>query len=471
MGLGIMFYILLAISAFTANLTTFLMMRRFSTGVENIADAVNFDYTICAYRLLGVQMSTMVVGLADKLVFVDRFGECAGLLLEGKADAAIMTDLELKMAYSGELIGPDCKGVVPGSTKKCPGEDGVLNEERDCDLQKIDRKSMITLNVAMPVAHHISQKVGWSLVDRKANAILEASKAAFSDMFPTEIDDCRPPQHEPSAIAFTVTNLQGSTAASMLFVMIGWALMLIEKVIRKRKIAALEKQQGRALTEEEIEKFNMEEKRAQMLEGDITSRLQVAVEDCNTMVKTVQKERSSKLSDLQTVVERVAGEVQTKLNTDLAKIAALEPATLALAVVDGGSPTTLALEPAKPFVLRAGDSLDPQNQALQLGDEAKKQQESNRIAWAQVEATVKQEQDATELLWRKVAAERMTTKTEWTDLEDKRRGHSERTAAEQQLRVQGMTAGAPLIGSAAPGVGSPTPDAVGQQDMCNRMNK
>merc|ERR1719424_524530 len=63
MGLGIMFYILLAISAFTANLTTFIMMRRFSTGVENIADAVNFDYSICAYKPLGVQLATMVNGL------------------------------------------------------------------------------------------------------------------------------------------------------------------------------------------------------------------------------------------------------------------------------------------------------------------------------------------------------------------------------------------------------------------------
>merc|ERR1719272_1388296 len=148
MGLGIMFYILLAISAFTANLTTFLMMRRFSTGVENIADAVNFDYSICAYKPLGVQLATMVNGLEDKLVYVDRFGQCAGLLLTGKVDAAIMTDLEIKMGYAGDLVKADCEGVVPGSTKLCPGEDEVLNEERDCDIQKIDENSMMTLNVA-----------------------------------------------------------------------------------------------------------------------------------------------------------------------------------------------------------------------------------------------------------------------------------------------------------------------------------
>jgi len=495
MGFGLMFYVLLAISAFTANLTTFLMMRRFATGVETVSDAVNFDFKICAYAPLGELVALRTPNLYKNLVNMSGLGQCAGLLFTGEVDAALVTETELVMAYSGESARRDCTGVEPGSTKKCP--DGW--EERDCEIEKIDEKSLMSINVAQPISHGLSQKMGWAFFDRMSNAILEGAKQNHSGLFPVELDDCRPPPVEPSAVPFNIKNLRGSTVASMVFVMIGWVLMSVGKIARYLKLKALERQRGHALTEEEIAAFDEEERRKEMLEGDPVTRLQVASEDCSAAVKTAQESRNAKLTEIEEQLSTVVGKLSGVPITNAPQspspttprpmetpMSMETPRSIPPEVAD----ETNAAQRIAPYSTAAStsafasieedmrrvantlattgsnNSLRPENQSLMLTEASKTQQQTLQRQWGQVEQELRQEQMVTEKLWREVASERQRLKEEWADIEVARSRHSERINSEHSSRLQtwSSTRARSASPSSTQAMASPREDYSAQQE-------
>jgi len=417
MGLGFMFFVLLSISSFTANLTTFLMMRRFKTGVESITDAINFNYKICAYKELGDEIAMMTPGLRKQLVFAG-LGGCPALLYAGEADAAIMAESELKLAYAGELVKRDCMGIEPGSTKFCPGSGGELDTRRDCEIKLIDEDPLLMLAVSMPTRHDIQHKVGWSADDLKVN--LAAAQKKYKEQFPQEIDDCRPPEIEAITEPMNILSLQGSTVASMIFVMVGWGLMAAGKLRTWWLLRKLAKEKGRELTEEEIQAFKVEERRKALAAGDQTDNCTGTVEDCERLVKSAMEGRDDKM-----------GALDKNLTEMLVKIQAVS------GPVSGGAgevPATPASPPPVPDETQLG--LTPSS--TQNGNPAPGLAE----AYGTVEKELKQEQMLTEKLWREVAAERARLKQEWADYESARRNHSAKVQVEHAARVEKICAGA-----------------------------
>jgi hypothetical protein len=465
MGFGIMFFVLLSISAFTANLTTFLMMRRFSTGVESLEDAINFDFKICAYPELGHELAKKTLGLQSKLIYADVLGGCAKHLYNGDADAAIMSEVELNMAYAGKLVLQDCAGVDPGSTDSCPGSGGDLELRRDCDIEKIDQIEIATLNVAMPISAQLQQIVGWSLVSGQASALLDRAKLNFSYAFPQDLDDCRPDPIEPPAVAFNIENLQGSTVASMVFVMVGWVLMAASRLARWHKLRQLAAEKGHELTEEEIAAFDEAERRKQLAEGDTISRIQLHVEDCSTVAHKSQDDNLKALQSLDEQLVVVIGKIdEHKRGDDMFPETPSSTKVNAPKAISMESPQSIppelgnetnASDRMAPYQNSQGLDADirdiaialdasqqrslsalPQDQAILLTEASRKQQEAFREQWRQVEEELRQEQLAAEKLWRDVTAERMRLRQEWADLEMARRKHSDQVRLEHISRLE-----------------------------------
>jgi len=271
---------------------------------------------------------------------------------------------------------------------------------------------LLMLAVSMPTRHDIHHTVGWSAVDRMGAAILDGARKKYSAQFPQEIDECRPPEIEAITEPMNIMSLQGSTVASMIFVMVGWGLMSVGKVRRWYLLRQLAKSKGHTLTAEEIAAFEEEERRKLLLDGDMTDKCTLCVEECEKLVKNAKEGRDNKMDALDKTISEVLVKMESTYNI---KVAPVVDTSVSDATALGVSGVSGIPSSATPVADKKNGATSPFP--------------------ADVEKELKQEQTISEKLWREVAAERTRLKQEWIDFETARQKHAELVQSEHTERL------------------------------------
>jgi len=215
------------LSAYTANLATFLIKTNLRSGITSVEQAVVLGKRIC-----------IPTGIADMIsqrhptahLVKAPFYQCPKYIFDGQADVAIMSDNGVKFMYSGDRVRHDCKGLSPGSTPYCPERGGELDITRDCKLMKAGNgKILLTVPIAIPIRREIQHALSWAQVHSTEDDLLQRTMDRYSNRFPQPIMNC-PPKGLGELDPMPVNGLLGTLLVSALF--FGIAL-IIHVVMRK----------------------------------------------------------------------------------------------------------------------------------------------------------------------------------------------------------------------------------------------
>jgi len=243
MGLGL--FLILAISAYTANLATFLMMKNFIAGIDDLDGAIEQNLKICIDPRLYGEMIAKEPRVTDLLVN-GSFGSCPKMMhLSDKPMAAIMAQSQIDEAYAGGLVRADCEGVKSWegegeesmgirdgtkiSGKVCPNkkdfgedEDG-LYQARDCLLKRISKTKseyLMSVSIAVPIRHELQNAVGWGVVNSIAEGNLNKIMKKYGSYFPKSLPNC-PPLGVSESEPMEIIAIVGTTFASSMFFVMG----------------------------------------------------------------------------------------------------------------------------------------------------------------------------------------------------------------------------------------------------------
>jgi len=252
-SLGLGLFVLLSLSTYTANLASFLILKKVKEGVNSLEDAVKTGASIC--------ISSVYLGeIAAKVPAVLRgspppaigrsWRECVRELHQATADGksmyGVISSSELDLAYRGSLITRDCKGV--GEAKKagydgktlCPADaEGNLNPKRDCFIKKVgDGAILHSLEVACASTHAAHHPMSFAFATAKVQGAWSKTNEEFSWARTVIPENC-PVVVGDEMSQMAMMDMLGTSVASMLFVMAGWGMMTLRIRIVRRVVRAI----------------------------------------------------------------------------------------------------------------------------------------------------------------------------------------------------------------------------------------
>mmetsp|Transcript_29862 Transcript_29862/g.70384 ORF Transcript_29862/g.70384 Transcript_29862/m.70384 type:complete len:663 (-) Transcript_29862:141-2129(-) len=188
MSLGLGLFLVLSLSAYTANLATFLIMTNVKSGISSVEQAVTSGKRIC----IAAGIADMIFQRYPTASLIEApFYQCPKYIANGQADVAIMSDNGLDFMYSGDRVRSDCDGLSPGSTPYCPQRGGELDVRRDCKLVKAgSRKILLTVPIAIPIRKEVQHAVSWAQVHSTTGDVLQQAKDKYSNRFPQPMENC-----------------------------------------------------------------------------------------------------------------------------------------------------------------------------------------------------------------------------------------------------------------------------------------
>jgi len=425
MGLGL--FLILAISAYTANLATFLMMKNYVTGIENLQDAITKGYRICIDPRLYEEMSAKEPAVKSLLVN-GSFGTCPKMMHMGEADAAIMAQSQINEAYAGSLVRADCKyvdkwegvgdesvGIVCGSMnrdclsdpragtrisgKVCPNrmdygeDDDGLYQERDCFLKRISKTKsdyLLSVTLAIPVRHQLQNALGWGLINSIAEGNFEKIMKKYGNFFPKQLPNC-PPLGVSESASMEIKAMVGTTLATSLFFVFGGFCLIGQKIRRLKQCQRSGAAGDVDEAEEAYERRTPEEERIGHIQDGVGA-IHVAIDEG-------EQRRTDQWTTLKEKMEQVSksiGQLETKNAANEAKLPDDKPAP----VQEAAPPAPAVAQPA-----------------VELSGVMRQEHQNMASKWQLMLKDVRDEKASADQAWQQVVEERQRVKEEWASME------------------------------------------------------
>jgi len=252
-SLGLGFFVLLSLSTYTANLASFLILKKVAAGVNTLEDAVRTGSPICVSQVYLQDMIAKVPDLKGVACTEPPCKTAAGkpwkkCVLElhkgtarGKKMYGVIAFSELDPAYRGVLIERDCKNVPPGSKlPDCPANaEGQLDKARDCFIKKVGSGNILhTIEVAMATTHAAHHPVAFAHARAKAEGAWGRTMEKYDWANPPVLEDC-PLEAADELDRMAMIDMVGTSVASSFLVFLGWCFMTLRIQIVRRCLRAV----------------------------------------------------------------------------------------------------------------------------------------------------------------------------------------------------------------------------------------
>jgi len=234
---GFRFFLMMTLSAYTANLASILTAEKAFLGVSSVDDVVRLRMKVCVYITAIPEVIAYDTRLESLLVPVALFGEPRHIL-QGKCDAFISYENSIPEMLAGHLNQYDCaaldRGDLTADEAQCKRNgDGTPALDRDCGYRKVG-DLIGTIPFSWPLNPNLPEKVqhalAWSVLDRRH--FVETRVKQFANEVPASECGAGTASNDKDH-GLAIENLIGATLLMAIFVAIGTGIALYGCSVRK----------------------------------------------------------------------------------------------------------------------------------------------------------------------------------------------------------------------------------------------
>jgi len=459
-SLGVGFFVLLSLSTYTANLASFLILKKVKAGVNTLEEAVLSGETICVSNVYAGELSSKVPAL-EKVWLKRPWLKCVLELHKKRAGYAAITLSEMDNALRGNLIHKECKdkkgnplpagvfsqldpkGNGAGQTAEtkdlCPADaEGNLDTRRDCFITKVGDGNIIhSLDVACASTHTVHHPVSFGFASAKVQGLWSKTKVLYEGSDRPLQESC-PAKLGDAMDRMKNEDMFGTSVASMMFVTVGWGFMLLRIRIIRRILRAILAKFAVCIPAGIQESYSGFSKRAGMLCAEASTRMSGFRKGDFHAAGAQPQERAPRLSFVDRKSQReqeigdelaVAGEKERKrekeYDDELENVHSLVNSKLLNKLnLIVGNPTRYEEDeiPAKSGLPAAASAMQeplPSSAAF-ANDQLKQAGKGSVEGCLYILSQLKKERSEAEALWQNVAQSRLENQLEWVRLESQR---------------------------------------------------